>query len=134
MYQSINYREEVRDCIQKMYLYIYQSINYTKGVRQCMQKRYLYIPMNQLHRGGKTTYTEEYLTTKICNNIFFVWNSDYTITADIDNSLRNSIYTSTRLTKAKILDNHRSVFCSLGISTKDKERVSIRSKRFIGFV
>jgi hypothetical protein len=96
--------------------------------------RYLYIPMNQLHRGDKTTYTEEYLTTKICNNIFFVWNSDYTITADIDNSLRNSIYTSTRLTKAKILDNHRSVFCSLGISTKDKERVSIRSKRFIGIL
>jgi hypothetical protein len=72
MYQSINYTEEVRECIQKMYLYIYQSINYTKGVRQCMQKRYLYIPMNQLHRGDKTTYTEEYLTTKICNNIFFV--------------------------------------------------------------
>ena len=71
--------------------------------------------------------------TKVCNNILYVWNSDYTITVDIDNSLRNSIYTSTTFTKANIQDNHRSDFCSLGISTKDKEWVSIRPKRFIGF-
>jgi hypothetical protein len=38
--------------------YIYQSINYTEEVRQCIQKRYLYIPINQLHRGGTTVYTE----------------------------------------------------------------------------
>ena len=39
------------------YIYIYQSINYTKEVRQCIQKRYIYIPINQLHRGGKTVYS-----------------------------------------------------------------------------
>ena len=38
---------------------MYQLFNYTKEVRQCIQKRYLYIPINQLHRGGKTVYTEE---------------------------------------------------------------------------
>jgi hypothetical protein len=39
--------------------YIYQSINYTEEVRYCIQKRYLYIPIYQLHRGGKKVYTEE---------------------------------------------------------------------------
>ena len=39
--------------------YIYQSFNYTEEVRQCIQKRYLYIPINQLHRGDKTVYSEE---------------------------------------------------------------------------
>jgi hypothetical protein len=39
--------------------YIYQSINYTEEVEQGIQKRYLYIPSFQLHRGGKTVYTEE---------------------------------------------------------------------------
>jgi hypothetical protein len=39
----------------------------------------------------------------------------------IDNSLGNPTYTSTTHTKEKILDHHRSVFCSFGISTKDEE-------------
>ena len=79
IYQSINYTEDVRECVQKRYLYIpisqlhrggdtvyteevpvyiYQSINYTKEVIQCLQKRYLYIPMNELHRGSEASYTE----------------------------------------------------------------------------
>jgi hypothetical protein len=39
----------------------------------------------------------------------------------IDNSLGNPTYTLTTLTKEEILDNHRSVLCSFGISTKDEE-------------
>jgi hypothetical protein len=39
----------------------------------------------------------------------------------IDNSLGNPTYTPTTLTKDEILDNHRSVLCSFGISTKDEE-------------
>jgi hypothetical protein len=39
----------------------------------------------------------------------------------IDNSLGNPTYTLRALTKEEILDNHRSVLCSLGISTKDGE-------------
>ena len=39
----------------------------------------------------------------------------------IDNSLGNPTYTSTTLTKEEILDNHRSVLCFFGISTKDEE-------------
>jgi hypothetical protein len=39
----------------------------------------------------------------------------------IDNSLVNPAYTSKTLTKEEILDNHRSVFGSFGISTKDEE-------------
>jgi hypothetical protein len=39
----------------------------------------------------------------------------------IDNSLDNPTYTPTTLTKEEILDNHRSVLCSFGISTKDEE-------------
>ena len=39
--------------------YIYQSINYTEEVRQCIQNRYLYRPIIQLHRGCNTMYTEE---------------------------------------------------------------------------
>ena len=54
---SVNYTEEVRQGIQKRYLYI--SVNYTEEIRQGIQKRYLYIPLCQLHRGGKTRYTEE---------------------------------------------------------------------------
>ena len=41
--------------------YICQSINYTEEVRQCIQKMYLYIPISQLHRRGKKKYTEEVL-------------------------------------------------------------------------
>jgi hypothetical protein len=39
----------------------------------------------------------------------------------IDNSLGNPVYTPTTLTKEEILDNHRSVLCSFGISNKDEE-------------
>ena len=39
----------------------------------------------------------------------------------IDNSLGNPTYTLRALTKEEILDNHMSVICSLGISTKDGE-------------
>jgi hypothetical protein len=39
----------------------------------------------------------------------------------IDNSLCNPTYTPTTLTKEEILENHRSVLCSFGISTKDEE-------------
>jgi hypothetical protein len=39
----------------------------------------------------------------------------------IDDSLGNPTYTPTTLTKEEILDNHRSVLCSFGISTKDEE-------------
>jgi hypothetical protein len=38
---------------------LYQSINYTEEVRQCIQKRYIYILIGQLHGGGETVYTEE---------------------------------------------------------------------------
>jgi hypothetical protein len=37
----------------------------------------------------------------------------------INNSLDNPTYTSTTITKEEILDNHMSVLCSFGISTKD---------------
>jgi hypothetical protein len=50
------YTEEVPIYIYK---YIYQSFNYTEEVRQCIQNRYLYILINQLHRGGKKMYTEK---------------------------------------------------------------------------
>ena len=39
----------------------------------------------------------------------------------IDNSLGSPTYTPTTLTKQEILDNHRCVICSFGISTKDEE-------------
>ena len=42
-----------------------------------------------------------------------------TICIGIDNSLGNPTYTT--LTKEEILDKHRSVLCSFGISTKDEE-------------
>jgi hypothetical protein len=35
------------------------TITYTEEVRQCIQKRYLYIPINQLDRGGNTIHIEE---------------------------------------------------------------------------
>jgi len=55
--QSITQRRKDSAC--KRGIYIYQSINYTEDVRQCIQKRYIYIPINQLHRGGRRVYTEE---------------------------------------------------------------------------
>jgi hypothetical protein len=51
------------------------------------------------------------------NNISVIsWRS-----GGIDNSLGNPTYTPTTLTKEEILDNHRSVLCSFGISTKDEK-------------
>ena len=41
------------------YVSIYTNHSITQEARQCIQKRYLYIQINQLHRGGKTMYTEE---------------------------------------------------------------------------
>ena len=37
------------------------------------------------------------------------------------NSLCNPTYIPTKLTKEEILDNHSSVLCSFGISTRDEE-------------
>ena len=39
----------------------------------------------------------------------------------IDNSLGKPTFTPTTLTKEEIMDNHRFVLCSFGISTKDEE-------------
>jgi hypothetical protein len=62
---------------------------------------------------------------KAPNNIVFVCIShyvDYLIKElSIGNSLGNITYTPTTPTKEEILDNHRSVLCSFGISTKDEE-------------
>ena len=55
--QSITQRRQ--DSIYRRCAYIYQSFNYTEEIRQCIEKRYLHIPINQLHRGDKTMYTEE---------------------------------------------------------------------------
>ena len=57
------------------------------------------------------------------NNIVFVCKSHYIDCLikelGIDNLLGNPTYTPTTLTKEEILDNHRSVVCSFGISNKD---------------
>ena len=62
---------------------------------------------------------------KAPNNIVFICKSHYidclVKELGIDNSLGNPTYTSTTLTKEEILDNHRSVLSSFGISTKDEE-------------
>ena len=62
---------------------------------------------------------------KAPNNIVFVCKSHYIDSLikelGIDNSLGNPTYTSMTLTKEEILDNHRSVLCSFGVSTKDEE-------------
>jgi len=55
--QSITQRKY--DSVYRRGTYIYQSINYAEEVGQCIQKRYLYIPIYKLHRGGKTMHTEE---------------------------------------------------------------------------
>jgi hypothetical protein len=41
----------------------------TEEVRQGIQKRYLYIPISQLHRGGKNMYTEE---VSISSSVYIV--------------------------------------------------------------
>ena len=62
---------------------------------------------------------------KASNNIVCVCKSHYIDCLikelGIDNSLGNPTYTPTTLTKKEILDNHQSVLCSFGISTKDEE-------------
>jgi hypothetical protein len=62
---------------------------------------------------------------KAPNNIVFVCKSHYIgcliKELGIDNSLGNPTYTPTTLTKEEILDNHRSVLSSFGISTKKEE-------------
>jgi hypothetical protein len=62
---------------------------------------------------------------KAPSNIVFVCKSHYIDCLikelGIDNSLGNPTYTPTTLTKEEMLDNHRSVLCSFGISTKDEE-------------
>ena len=62
---------------------------------------------------------------KTPNNIVCVCKSHYIDCLikelGIDNSLGNPTYTLRALTKEEILDNHRSVLCSIGISTKDEE-------------
>ena len=53
--------------------------------------------------------------------IVSVWKSGdfwWLIYKYIDNSFGNPTYTPTTLTKEDILDNHRSVLCSFGVSTK----------------
>jgi len=64
-------------------------------------------------------------TDKAPNNIAFVCKSHYVDCLikelGIDNSLGNLTNTPTTLTKEEILDNHRSVLCSVGISTKDEK-------------
>ena len=60
--------------------------------------------------------------TNMSLTILFVYKSHY-IDCLINNSLSNPTYTPTTLTKEEILDNHMSVLCSFGISTKDEELV-----------
>jgi hypothetical protein len=61
---------------------------------------------------------------KAPNNIVFVCKSHYKDCLikelGIDNSLGNPTYTPKTLTKEEILDNHRSVLCSFGISTNQR--------------
>ena len=62
---------------------------------------------------------------KAPNNIVCVCKSHYIDCLikglGIDNLLGNPTNTSTTLTKEETLDNHRSVLCSFGISTKNEE-------------
>ena len=62
---------------------------------------------------------------KAPNNIVFVCKLHYIDCLikelSIDKSLANPTYTPTTLTKEEILDNHRSVLCSFGISTKNEK-------------
>ena len=64
-------------------------------------------------------------TDKASNNIVFVCKSYYIgcliKELGIDSSFGNPTVTPTTLTKEEILDNHRSVLSSSGISTKKEE-------------
>jgi len=59
IYTNHSITQRRKDSAYRRGTYIYYSINYTVEVRQCIQKRYLYIPIYQLQRGGKTVYAEE---------------------------------------------------------------------------
>ena len=74
------------------------------------------------------TYIVKFVTThthKAPKNIAFMGKSHYIYCLikelSIDNSVGNPAYNRTTLTKEEILDNHRSVLCSFGISTKDED-------------
>jgi hypothetical protein len=59
IYTNLSITQRRYDSVYRRGTYIYQSINYTEEGKQCIQKRSIYIPINQSHRGGKTVYTEE---------------------------------------------------------------------------
>ena len=59
IYTNQSITQRTYDSVYRRGTYIYQSINYTEEVGECIQKRYLYIPIYQLHRGGKTMHTED---------------------------------------------------------------------------
>jgi len=63
--------------------------------------------------------------TRPLTMVFFVCKSHYVDcfikVLGVDISLGNPTYRPTTLTKEEILDNHMSVLCSFGISTKDEE-------------
>jgi hypothetical protein len=58
IYTNHSITQRRKDDAYRKGTYIYQSFNYTEEVRQFIHNRYLYIPIYQLHRGGKTVYTE----------------------------------------------------------------------------
>jgi len=59
IYTNYSFTQRKEISVFRRGTYLYQSINYTEEVGQCIQKRYLYIPIYKLHRGGKTMHTEE---------------------------------------------------------------------------
>ena len=59
IYTNYSFTQRKEISVFRRGTYLYQSINYTEEVGQCIQKRYLYIPTYQLHRGGKIMHTEE---------------------------------------------------------------------------
>jgi hypothetical protein len=63
------------------------------------------------------------VTTDPVFQFYFKWTQRDCLIKElgIDNSLCNPTYTPTTLTKEEILENHRSVLCSFGISTKDEK-------------
>ena len=74
---------------------------------------------------------------KAPSNIVFVCKSHYIDCLikelGIDNSLGDPTYTPTTLTKEEILDKHRSVLCSFGISTNDEELDLPHSTGFLNY-
>ena len=84
---------------------------------------------------------EKYIVVSVdksINKIFFVCKTHYINCLinelgllGIENSLGNSTYTLTTLSQEEILDNHRYVLCSFGISTKDKKKLDLPSLYWI---